>query len=184
MSTATELFEVHNQESAPAGSQDALAAAKSKFGFIPNLLGALANSPVALRSYVTVTEAFDEGTLSARERQLVLLAASVENECEYCVPAHSTILKNMLKIDSQTVSDVREGQTLSDNRLNALVNFTRDVVRHRGRLPAESIEHFLNAGFRKEQILEVLVGVSLKTISNYIDHISPVELDSAFAAER
>lgn len=72
---------------------------------------------------------------------------------------------------------------MSDRKLNALVALTKEIVAKRGHMGAQTIEHFLAAGYRKEQILEVLIGVALKTMSNYLDHISPTELDQAFQSE-
>jgi alkylhydroperoxidase family enzyme len=72
---------------------------------------------------------------------------------------------------------------LSDPKLNALVALTKEIVFERGHVGEETIENFLAAGYRKDQILEVLMGVALKTMSNYLDHISPTELDSAFRSE-
>ena len=117
------------------------------------------------------------------ERSIVLLAASVENNCNYCAAAHSTVLKAFLHVPGEVVSAVRSGAPLTDQKLNSLVALTREIVSERGHAGARTIENFLAAGYRKEQILEVLMGVALKTMSNYLDHISPTELDPAFRAE-
>jgi alkylhydroperoxidase family enzyme len=71
----------------------------------------------------------------------------------------------------------------ADAKLNALVNLTRELVLSRGHVATETIESFLKAGYRNDQIGEVLLGVALKTTSNYTDHLSSVEIDSAFKAE-
>ena len=105
--------------------------------------------------------------MSAAERQLVLLTASVVNECAYCVAAHSTVSKDMLKVPATVVAAVRAGQPVADAKLNALVNLTRELVQSRGHVAAATIQSFLNAGYRNDQIGEVLIGVALKTISNY-----------------
>jgi len=125
---------------------------------------------------------FEEGSLSPVERSIVLLAASVENNCLYCIAAHSTVLK-AFHVPSEVVSAVRSNRPLPDPKLNALVVLTKEVVSKRGYVGMQAIENFLGAGYRKDQILEVLIGVALKTISNYLDHISPTELDQAFQAE-
>ena len=103
---------------------------------------------------------------------------------KYCTAAHSTVLKAFLHVPAEVVSAIRSNLPLPDPKLNSLVVLTREIVVKRGHVEAQTIENFLAAGYRKDQILEVLIGVALKTMSNYADHISPTELDPAFQAER
>jgi AhpD family alkylhydroperoxidase len=126
---------------------------------------------------------YSKGTLRGGERQLVLLTASVANACPYCTAAHSTVGKGMFKIPATVVAAVRAGEPVADAKLNALVNLTRELVLNRGHVAPATIQAFLDAGYRKDQIGDVLLGVALKTISNYIDHLSPTEIDDAFKAE-
>ena len=177
------LFSPLSLETAPQGSRPLLEKIQSSFKFIPNLFGTLANSPTLLEGYLTLNGIFEKGSLTAPERQLVLLAASVENDCNYCVAAHSTILKGPLHVPAEVVSAVRSNRPLPDAKSDALVALTREIVAKRGQVEAETIENFLAAGFRRDQILEILIGVALKTISNYTDHLSPNELDPAFRSE-
>lgn len=183
MTTATANFAPRTLENAPEGSVETLTNVNKKYGFIPNLIGGLANSPVAVKAYTQLAGIMDEGTFSPCERQLINLAASVENECGYCTAAHSTILKGQLNTDADTVSAIRNGNELADPKLNALVHTVREIVRERGHLSDVTKESFLAAGYEPEQLLELLVGVSMKTLSNYFDHISPVEIDAVFATE-
>ncbi|MGZ3686427.1 MAG: carboxymuconolactone decarboxylase family protein, partial [Bdellovibrionota bacterium] len=110
----------------------------------------------------------------------ILLAVSVQNHCDYCKAAHSTILQNMLKVDAGIVAAVRDGKPLSDSRLNSLVKFTREAVNERGYVSESTKSDFLKSGFNEVQMMEVIVGRALKTVSNYIDHLNPVEIDSVF----
>ena len=183
MSTQTTLFRPLSVDTAPEGSRPFLEKIQKSFKFIPNLFGAFANSPVLLEGYLGLESAFDKGSLSAVERQVVLLAASVENSCKYCTAAHSTVLKAFLHVPAEVVSAVRSNVPVSDPRLNALVALTKEIVSERGHVKAQTIENFLAAGYHKDQILEVLMGVALKTMSNNLDHISPSELDQAFRSE-
>lgn len=84
----------------------------------------------------------------------------------------------------EIVSAIRNGTPIADKKTNALVNLTREIVQERGFVKQETIEAFVSAGYRKEQVMELLLGVALKTISNYLDHISPTPLDPAFEAEK
>jgi len=177
------LFAPLGVETAPEKSRPILENIQKSFKFIPNLFGVFANSPVLLEGYVGLEKTFDKGSLSAVERQIILLSASVENSCGYCMAAHSTLLKAFMHVPAEVVSAVRANQPVSDPKLEALVALTKEIVRERGHVHAEVMDNFLAAGYRKDQVLEVLIGVALKTMSNYLDHISPTELDPAFQSE-
>lgn len=170
-------------ETAPEGSKETLQAIQKGFGFIPNLMATFANSPAVLNGYMGLDAAWAKSTLTAKEQQLILLATSVENNCRYCTAAHSTILKNMMKVDGEIVQAVRNKGQLQDSKLNALVQFTREVVAERGYASENVKATFLKAGYSEVTMMEVLVGIALKTISNYLDHLNPTPIEAAFAGE-
>jgi AhpD family alkylhydroperoxidase len=180
MSNQTTLFTTVGVDTAPENSRPLLEKVQKSF---PNLFGVFANSPVLLEGYLGLEGVFEKGSLSAVERQIVLLAASVENSCNYCRAAHSTVLKAFLHVPAEVVSAVRSNVPVSDPKLNSLVALTKEIVSERGHVRAQVLQNFLAAGYRKDQVLEVLVGIALKTMSNYLDHISPTELDQAFQSE-
>lgn len=184
MSASADLiFPSLQRDQVPAGSRPFLDKVKKAFGFVPNLFGAFSNSPILLEGYLGLDATYSKATLSSAERQLVLLTASVVNECTYCTAAHSTIAKGMLKVPAAVVAAVRAGQPVADVKLDALVNLTREFVLERGHVATATIQAFLNAGYRNEQIGEVLIGVAMKTLSNYTHHLSPVAIDAPFVAE-
>ena len=184
MSTVTEtLFTPLTIANAPVASKPVLEKIKIANGFLPNLMAIFANNPAVLQGYVALDSAFEGGSFRSRERQLILLAASVENNCNYCTAAHSTVLKNALRTPDEIVSAVRNNTTVPDTKLNALVTLVKELVRERGYAKEETIQNFIAAGYKKEQVMELLLGIALKTISNYLDHISPAPLDPAIAAE-
>jgi AhpD family alkylhydroperoxidase len=166
-------------DSAPAAARPGLEAVRRQLGFIPNLFATFAESPTLLAGYLALDAAYTKGTLTPLERQAVLIAVSAENECEYCVAAHSTIA-TMLRVPGQVLSSVRDGSEVDDARIDALVRLTRTIVRTRGNVPDGTIEGFLASGFTKDQLGEVLVGVGLKTISNYFNALAGTPLDDAF----
>jgi uncharacterized peroxidase-related enzyme len=177
------LFVPQTVESAPEQSRPILQNINKAFGFIPNLMATFANNPSVLQGYLALDGAFEKGSFTPVERQFILLAASVENKCGYCTAAHSTLAKGFLHAAPEVVSAIRNGTPIADKKTNALVNLTREIVRERGFVKQETVDAFLNAGYRKEQVMELLLGVALKTISNYLDHISPTALDQAFRSE-
>ncbi|MCI0405370.1 MAG: carboxymuconolactone decarboxylase family protein [candidate division Zixibacteria bacterium] len=172
-------FKVHTPETAPEGSKNTLNQTKKALGFIPNLFGTFAEAPAALNGYAALSEQFDKTSLSPAERQVVLLATSFENECHYCMAVHSTLAK-MVSVPADTIRALREGRPIQDARLEGLRQFVRKLVQKRGWVSGEDVQAFLNAGYRQPQILEVLVGVTLKTLSNYTNHIAQTPLDPAF----
>ncbi|TAN02447.1 MAG: carboxymuconolactone decarboxylase family protein [Rhodanobacteraceae bacterium] len=176
-------FTTHTLESAPAAARPLLEAAKSKLGFIPNLYGNLAEAPAVLQAYFDLSAQFDKTSFTPVERQVVLLAISTENNCEFCVAAHSVIARQMAKAPNAVVDALRASTPLPDARLEALAVFTRTVVRDRGFVSPTALDAFLKAGFTRRQVIEVVLGVSMKTLSNYVNHLTGTKTNSEFAAE-
>lgn len=165
----------------PAG--ELLASARGKFGFVPNLLGAMANAPALLGGYLALADAFDKTSLSATERQIVLLATSFENCCEYCMAAHSAVA-GMLMVDPDVIASLRDDRPLVEPRLQALRDFAAEMVRTRGWPPSEVTTRFLAVGYSPAQALEVVLGIGLKTLSNYCNHLAATPVDPAFEPAR
>ncbi len=173
-------FTIYTPETAPEQAKPILAGAKKAYGFVPNLLGTMAEAPALLRAYTTVSGIFDESSLSATERQVVLLTVSSGNQCEYCVAAH-TVIAGMHKVPAAVVDAIRSGLAIADPKVEALRLFTAAVVASRGWPTDEETAAFFNAGYSRQQVLEVVLGVGMKTLSNYTNHIAATPLDSAFA---
>jgi len=176
-------FTVHTAETAPAASRPLLEGIRRSFGFIPNLFGVFAESPAALRGGLAIYEAFSTCSLSPAEQQLIMLAVSEANDCEYCVAAHSTLAKRMSKLDAALVDAVRRRAPLADTKLDTLVTFTRKIVEQRGVLADVEVAAFLDAGYTQAQVIEVLLGVGMKTFNTYVDHIAHTPLNDQFKAE-
>lgn len=172
-------YQVHTIESALPSAKDVLTRTQKAFGFVPNLLGVMADAPALLKAYTTVAGFFDETSFTATERQTILLSVSAENGCTYCVAAHSA-LASMQKVPADVVSAIRDNTPIQDSKLEALRRFARAVVSTRGWPTALETQAFLDAGYAKNQILEVVLGVGLKTLSNYANHIAETPLDQAF----
>lgn len=174
-------FTVHSLEKAPAASQDLLQSVQAAYGFVPNLAAVMAESAPLLDAYLKVSQLFNQTSLTEAERQIVLLAASRENTCHYCVAAHCTIAK-MSGMSDETVAAIRADQPLADPRLDALREFTRSVVATRGYPAPEVVQQFQAAGYTARNALEVILGIGQKTLSNYTNHLAHTPIDAAFAA--
>lgn len=173
-------YTVHTVETAPEAAKEILAGAKKSFGFVPNLLGAMAEAPALAKAYVTVSSIFEETSFTTTERQVVLLTVSFENGCEYCVAAH-TVIAGMQKVPADVLNAIRIGAAIADAKLEALRRFTASVVRTRGWPSEQEMEAFFAAGYGRVQVLEVVLGVGMKTLSNYTNHIAGTPLDQTFA---
>lgn len=173
-------FTVHTAATAPVASRVLLEEAKSKFGFIPNLIGLMAEAPATVKAYLALGEALAETSFTPVEQQVVALAVSSENECTYCMAAHSAIAR-MAGMAEPDLEALREGRPMVDDRLEVLRRYVTAVIRTRGWPSAEHQAAFKTAGYTTAQTLEVLVGVAMKTLSNYVNHLADTPLDDQFA---
>lgn len=173
-------YTVHTVETAPVAAKEVLAGARSAFGFVPNLLGVMATAPALVKAYVTLSRIFEETSFDATERQVVLLTANYENDCDYCIAAHS-VIAGMQKVPDAVIQAIRDNRPIPDAKLEALRRFTAAVVNTRGWPSDADVGAFKNAGYGDRQILEVILGIGFKTLSNYTNHVAGTPLDAAFA---
>lgn len=170
------MFEHHTAKTAPKASAEVIDAVEKKMGFVPNLFAYIAEAPAAIKAYVQLDALLAESDLSTQEVQLTLLTTSVQNQCEFCVAAHSAGATKA-QVDRNAIAAVRRGELPDDSRDAALVTFVRQVVKERGWVPEKGIDAFLSAGFSKANVFEVITAVSLKTLSNYSNHLAQPELN-------
>lgn len=173
-------YTVHTPESAPEAARPILAEAKKAYGFVPNLYGVMAEAPTLLKAYRALDELFEQTSLKPVEKHVVMLTASAENGCSYCVAAHSVVAA-MAKVPDSVVEAIRGGTAIPDPALEALRRFTAAVVNSRGWPTEAQTTAFLGAGYTRANLLEVILGVGLKTLSNYTNHVAETPLDAAFA---
>lgn len=172
-------FTFHETATAPEAARPILEGAAKKYGFVPNILKGMAEAPALLEGYATLSGIFDKTSFSPVERQVVLLSINYVNNCTYCVAAHSGAAK-MAGMDDATLKALREGTKLPDAKLDALSRFTKAVVTERGFVDEKTIKAFLDAGYTRQNVLEVVLAVGFKTLSNYANHIMETPLDSQF----
>lgn len=174
-------FTTQTIDSAPEKSKPFLQAAEKAYSFVPNLLGNMATAPALLEGYMTLAGIFDKSDLSETERQIILMTNNRLNGCTYCMAAHTTI-SQMAKVPSDVINALRENKPIADSKLEALRVFAAVVNEKRGWPEESEIEAFLAAGYSEQTVLEVIVGTSLKVMSNYTNHITQTKLDAAFAS--
>ena len=78
------------------------------------------------------------------------------------------------------INAIRNDQPIVDSKLQALRVFAMTVVEKRGWVAELDVITFLAAGYTKAQILEVVLGITFKTLSNYTNHMADTPLDDAF----
>ena len=164
MNTTSNLLEPLTVANAPAASKPTMEGVQKAFGFIPNLMGVFANSPEMLKGYLALDAEWDKTSFTPQERNFAVLAASLENECGYCIAAHSTVAKAFQKVPAETVAAIRAGQPTGDKKTDALITLVRELVSKRGHASRAMIDNFLAVGFTKTQVMELLMAVALKSL--------------------
>ncbi len=172
-------LKIHTIETAPEKSKPLLEGSLKAYGMVPGLHGVLASSPETFEAYQKLHELFSNSSFTAEELTVVWQAINVEHQCHYCVPAH-TAIANMMKVDS-TISDALRNETkLPTEKLEVLRNTALSIVRNRGNISDDELIRFYEVGYGQQQVLEVILGLAQKTISNYTNHIAQTPVDAPF----
>jgi len=172
-------LKIHTIESAPSDSKASLEQSVKAFGMLPNLHGVLATSPELLEAYKMLHGLFQNSSFNAEELTVIWQTINVEHECHYCVPAH-TAIAHMMKVDPVLIEALRNREAMPNEKLQVLHNTTLSIVRNRGRISDLELETFYEAGYGEPQVLEIILGLAQKTISNYTNHIANTPVDGAF----
>lgn len=169
-------------DSADGRGRAVLEKAKAQVGFIPNMYARMVNSPGLLETYLDGYAAFrNESGFTPAEQEVVFLVISRENGCEYCVSAHSMLADMKSGLAPQVTDAIRDGSPIDDGKLAALADFTRTVFHSRGLPSRAAVEAFLSAGYSERQVLEIVLAIAVKTLSNYANHLFHTPLDEMFA---
>jgi uncharacterized peroxidase-related enzyme len=170
-------------ENADPKAKAVLEKAKAQTGFIPNMYAFMANSPGLLETYLDGYARFRSASkLSPAEQEVVFLTISRTNGCEYCVAAHSMLADQMSKVPPAVTQAIRERRGIPDPKLAALSRFTDTMLSTRGQPSTNDIQQFLRAGYDERHVLEIILAISVKTLSNYANHLFQTPLDEMFAS--
>lgn len=169
-------------ETAQGRAKEALDTAIRQVGMIPNMYAKMANAPGLLETYLFGYNLFrKESGFTPAEQEVVLLTISRLNECDYCLAAHSMIAEAVSKTPAQAIAAIREDRPIEDAKLRTLASFTQLMLESRGRPTDQDVQAFLAAGYSERQVLEVILAIAVKTLSNYANHVFHTELDQRFA---
>lgn len=167
-------FNVPKREEVSSNNQAIFDNLEKAVGFVPNLFATYAYSENALGNYLNLSNA--KTSLKAKEKEVVNLAVSEVNNCIYCLSAHTAISKMNGFTDDQ-ILELRSGNASFDNRLDALAKLAKNITENRGTTDATVLDNFFTAGWTKENLIDTIVLVGDKTISNYINNTTEVPVD-------
>ncbi len=174
-------FTLHTEDTAPEVSKAMMKGIRAKMGFLPNLLAGMAEAPTLLEGYTTLASIFDKSNLSPTERQIILMTNNRLNGCHYCMAAHTTIAQGA-KVSADVIESLRNDTPIRDEKLEALRQFAARMNETRGWVDEQDLNDLFAAGYDRQTVLEVILGTSLKVMSNYTNHVAGTPLDEAFQA--
>lgn len=172
-------FNVPIREEVNTKNQEIFDTLQKKLGFVPNLYATYAHSDTALENYLNFSNA--PTSLKAKEKEVVNLAVSQVNECNYCLAAHTAIGK-MNGFTEDQILELRAGKASFDNKLDALAKLAKNITENRGHADQDVIANFFAAGYTKGNLIDAIVLVGDKTISNYIHSTTQIPVDFPEAA--
>ena len=167
-------FNVPNREDVNATNQGIFDSLKQKLGFVPNLYATYAHSETALENYLNFSSA--PTSLKAKEKEVVNLAVSQVNECNYCLAAHTAIGK-MSGFTEDQILELRAGKASFDSKLDALAKLAKNITENRGRANQTVVADFFAAGYTKGNLIDTILLVGDKMISNYIHNTTQIPVD-------
>ncbi|MEM9889041.1 MAG: carboxymuconolactone decarboxylase family protein [Bacteroidota bacterium] len=147
---------------------------KKNLGFVPNLYATFAYSDTALKDYLALQNR--KSSLKAKEREVINLVVSQVNDCEYCLAAH-TALGKMNGFTDEQILEIRAGNASFDAKLNALANFVRDTTIRRGKPSTDSIDALLAAGYTNGNLIDILIVIGDKIVSNFLHGVTQIPVD-------
>lgn len=178
--TTTRTFTVPTREDVSAANQQIFDSLKKGLGFVPNLYAYFAKSETALGDYLALQNR--KSTLRLKEREVINLVVSQINGCRYCQSAH-TVLGKMQGFTDEEIMELRRGTASFDAKLDALARFTADVTYNRGHASIDTKEAFFAAGYTEANMVDVMIVIGDKIMSNYIHNLTGFEIDFPLAEE-
>jgi uncharacterized peroxidase-related enzyme len=168
-------LEAIDPKTATGPAKQLLDGVQKKLGFTPNITRTMANSPAALQGYLNFSKALSKGLLSPKLREQIALVVSQDNECEYCLAAHSAIGRTV-GLSEETIRDSRRGES-PDAKEAAILDFASTLVVNRGWVTNKEIAKLHKAGVTEGETAEIIGNVSLTLFTNYLNHVAQTEID-------
>lgn len=154
-------------------------------GAVPNMYANMVASPGLLETYLHGYDVFrKESGFTPVEQEVVFLTISYLNACDYCMAAHSVIAYKMSQVPEAVTDAIRDGLRIEDDKLEALSAFTKELFNTRGRPSEGAAKQFLDAGYSERQVLEIILALAVKTLSNYSNHVFGTKVDAMFSSRK
>ncbi len=167
-------FNVPTRDEVSEGNQGIFDNLQKGLGFVPNLYATFAYSDTALGDYLTLQNR--KSSLKAKEREIINLVVSQVNECAYCLAAH-TALGKMNGFTDDQILEIRGGSASFDAKFDALAKFVKDITVNRSKPSPEVVDAFFAAGYTRENLVDAIVVIGDKIISNFIHGTTQIPVD-------
>ncbi len=171
---STPSFSVPSREQVSPANQAIFDHMQSAFGMVPNLYATFALHENALADYLSLQNR--KSTLTAKEREVINLVVSQVNDCKYCVPAHTAVAKMHGFTDEQILA-IRRADATFDSKVDALAKFVKETAVNRGRPSQKALDNFFEAGYDQPALIDVMIVIGDKIISNYLHNITQIPVD-------
>jgi AhpD family alkylhydroperoxidase len=168
------IIKVPTREDVSSANQAIFDNLKKNLGVVPNLYATLAHSEHALGNYLAFQNA--KSSITGKAREVVNLVVSEVNSCEYCLAAHTMIGKSSGFTDEQ-ILEIRSGYASFDLKFDALARLVRDIAVSRGHANSTLVDAFFAAGWTKENLVDTIVLIGDKTVTNYLHATTRVPVD-------
>ncbi|MGV9803567.1 carboxymuconolactone decarboxylase family protein [Mycobacterium sp. NPDC003449] len=165
----------HSIDDAPEASQPALRAVHAQLGFTPNSFKLMALSPATLSGVIALQGASSH-TVDHRTRDVVALAVSQVNECDYCLTAHSYAASAFGHATDDDIALARQGRS-TDPKRAAAGAFARRVIEERGRISDADLSAVRAAGYSDKQIVELVTLAVQFMLTNVLNNVAETDID-------
>ena len=168
------MFKIPTRDTVSPANQALFDNLKRGLGMMPNLYATLALSETALGNYLAFQNA--KSSINGKAREVVNLVVSQVNSCEYCLAAH-TMIGGMVGFTPEQIIEIRRGQASFDPKLDALARLVRSIASERGHADPALVDAFLAAGWTQGELVDAIVAIGDKTVSNYLHGTTKVPVD-------
>ena len=173
-------FTVPTKEEVSETNQHIFDNLQKNMGMVPNLYAYFGKNETALADYLALQSR--KNTLTGKEREVINLVVSQVNNCKYCLAAH-TVVGKMNGFTDQQVLEIRKAAISFDHKLAALAEFVKETATTRGEPSEEAVEALFKAGYTEASMIDILIVIGDKIISNYLHKITQLPVDFPAAPE-
>lgn len=173
-------FPIPSNEKISTDNQEIFKSLKDNIGFVPNLYAVFAHSDYALSNYLALQQS--KSSINTNEREVIDLVVSQVNGCKYSLSAH-TIIAQKKGFTEQQVVEIRKAEITFDVKMDALAKFVKSVVENKGHAKPEFINAFYAAGYNEGNLIDTVVIIGDRTITNYIYALTDVPIDWPLAPD-